>query len=115
MNWESKIQGLKNILIQLLKSQILPSDSYLAGGTALYYYLHHRLSVDLDFFTQKSFNPEMLVFKLREEFGTANVEIMGKDQIPYFDVRDQEEAYRELIERLIHELTRDFRPTKRRL
>ncbi|MDH4218332.1 MAG: hypothetical protein OEY18_05760 [Candidatus Aminicenantes bacterium] len=40
---------------------------------------------------------------------------MGKDQIPYFDVRDQEEAYRELIERLIHELTRDFRPTKRRL
>lgn len=40
---------------------------------------------------------------------------MGKDQIPYFDVRDQEETYRELIERLIHELTRDFRPTKRRL
>jgi hypothetical protein len=40
---------------------------------------------------------------------------MGKDQIPYFDVRDQEEAYRELIERLIHDLSRDFRPTKRRL
>jgi hypothetical protein len=40
---------------------------------------------------------------------------LGKDQIPYFDVRDQEEAYRELTERLIHELTRDFRPTKRRM
>ncbi len=40
---------------------------------------------------------------------------MGQDQIPYFDIRDQDEAYRRLIERLIHELTRDFRPTKRRL
>jgi len=40
---------------------------------------------------------------------------IGRDQIPYFDVRDQGEAYRELIERLIHELTQDFRPTKGRL
>jgi len=84
VNWERKIQGLKNILIQLLKSQILPSESYLAGGTALYYYLHHRLSVDLDFFTQKDFSPEMLVFKLREEFGTADVEIMEKESLIAF-------------------------------
>lgn len=84
MNWENKIQSLKNILIQLLKSQILPSESYLAGGTALYYYLYHRLSVDLDFFTQKSFNPEMLVFKLREEFGTADLEIMEKESLIAF-------------------------------
>ena len=40
---------------------------------------------------------------------------MEQGQIPYFDLRDQEDAYRELIERLIHALTRDFRPTKRRL
>jgi hypothetical protein len=40
---------------------------------------------------------------------------MGQGQVPYFDLRDQEDAYRKLIERLIHELTRDFRPTKRRL
>jgi hypothetical protein len=40
---------------------------------------------------------------------------MEQGQIPYFDLRDQEEAYRELVERLIHALTRDFRPTKRRL
>lgn len=84
MNWESKIQGLKNILIQLLKSQILPSESYLAGGTALYYYYHHRLSVDLVFFTQKDFSPEMLVFKLREEFGTTDVEIMEKESLIVF-------------------------------
>lgn len=40
---------------------------------------------------------------------------MVHGEIPYFDLRDQEEAYRELIERLVHALTRDFRPTKRRL
>ncbi len=40
---------------------------------------------------------------------------MEEGQIPYFDVRDQETAYTELIERLIHALTRDFRPTKKRL
>ncbi len=40
---------------------------------------------------------------------------MGEGQVPYFDVRDQEEAYTDLIERLVYELTRDFRPTKRRL
>lgn len=40
---------------------------------------------------------------------------LGQGQVPYFDLRDQEDAYRELIERLIHELARDFRPTRRRL
>jgi len=40
---------------------------------------------------------------------------IGQDRIPYFDVRDQEEAYRELTEGLIYELTRDFRPTKQRV
>jgi len=31
-------------------------DFYLAGGTAVYYYLNHRLSEDLDFFTFKKFD-----------------------------------------------------------
>ena len=84
MNWESKIHGLNNILIQLVKSQILPSDSYLAGDTALYFYLHLRLSIDVDFFTQKVFSPEMITYKLREEFGTASVEIMEKERLIVF-------------------------------
>jgi len=40
---------------------------------------------------------------------------IGEDRVPYFDVRDQDEAYKRLIERLIYELTGDFRPTKRRM
>lgn len=34
----------------------LPSDSYLAGGTAIALYHGHRLSVDLDFFTPRAFD-----------------------------------------------------------
>ena len=33
---------------------------YLSGGTALSLQLGHRESEDLDFFSQKSFNPELL-------------------------------------------------------
>jgi len=84
VNLKSKLRGLNNVLLKLLKIPILPSDSYLAGGTALYFYLHHRLSVDLDFFTQKDFIPEMLVFKLREKFGTVDVEIMEKESLIAF-------------------------------
>jgi predicted nucleotidyltransferase component of viral defense system len=84
VDWERKIQSLKNILIQIIESQILPSESYLAGGTALYYYLNHRLSIDLDFFTKKDFNSEMLMFKLRDEFGTVNVEIIEKESLIAF-------------------------------
>jgi hypothetical protein len=50
---------------------------------------------------------------LRKE-SLANMSI-GENQIPYFDVRDQDETTKLLVERMIYELTRDFRPTKRRM
>jgi len=40
---------------------------------------------------------------------------MSQDQIPYFDVKDQDETQKILVEHMVYELTRDFRPTKRRL
>lgn len=40
---------------------------------------------------------------------------MGQNRIPYFDVKDQDETHKRLIEYMVYELTRDFRPTKRRL
>ena len=40
--------------LSLFKKTPLAKSYYLAGGTALAeYYLHHRKSEDLDFFTQK--------------------------------------------------------------
>lgn len=41
--------------------------------------------------------------------------MMGPERVPYFGVRDQEKAYRELTERLVYDLTRDFRPSRRRM
>ncbi|MCK4645262.1 MAG: hypothetical protein KAU46_03335 [Candidatus Aminicenantes bacterium] len=47
--------------------------------------------------------------------GTLAFLSMSKDRLPYFDIRDQDETYKRLIEDLIYDLTRDFRPSKRRV
>lgn len=44
----------------------LLKDFYLAGGTALALDLEHRISFDLDFFSRKNFNVELLAAKLGE-------------------------------------------------
>src|SRR4030043_1868889 len=75
---------LENILAKLIKSAILPHDCYLAGGPALYFPFHHRLSVDLDFFSPRPFSPETLVFKFRQEFGEVDLELMEKDTLILF-------------------------------
>lgn len=55
----------KNILALLVKSGLL-KNAYLAGGTACALQLGHRISYDLDFFTQKKFEPLSLVKKLEK-------------------------------------------------
>ena len=75
---------LENILAKLIKSAILPHDCYLAGGTALYFHFHHRLSVDLDFFSPKPFRPETFIYKFRQEYGEVDLELMQKDTLILF-------------------------------
>ncbi|MDT7880459.1 MAG: nucleotidyl transferase AbiEii/AbiGii toxin family protein [Candidatus Hydrothermia bacterium] len=41
--------------IEKIKNFIYEGEFYLAGGTAVYYYLKHRESIDLVFFTKKIF------------------------------------------------------------
>lgn len=41
-------------------------QAYLAGGTALALHLGHRISVDLDFFTQNSFDEQVLNLELSQ-------------------------------------------------
>lgn len=55
----------KNILALLAKSGVL-KNTYLAGGTACALQLGHRISYDLDFFTQKKFQLLSLVKKLEK-------------------------------------------------
>jgi len=50
-------------LAALGKSDFL-KDAYLAGGTALAIQIGHRVSVDLDFFTQTKFDPQQVVQQL---------------------------------------------------
>ena len=84
-----KARALQNVLAKLLKSETLPHDCYLAGGTALYFHLHHRLSVDLDFFSPRPFLPETLVYRFRQEFGEVDLELMEKETLILFLSREK--------------------------
>ena len=70
--------------IKLVTSVTEIKQAYLAGGTALALQIGHRISVDLDFFTQREFNETQLSTKLTtilSEFiqdGTAKWTIWGK-------------------------------------
>jgi len=52
-------------LVKLNQSLIL-KNFYLAGGTGLALQLGHRISIDLDFFSIKKFNPELLAIQIKE-------------------------------------------------
>ena len=60
---ESLVKGTKEDLALLGQSGIL-KNAYLAGGTALALQLGHRISADLDFFTDKEFVPKVFSNKL---------------------------------------------------
>lgn len=75
------IDRLISLLVRVVESDFLPPGSYLAGGTAVYLYLRHRISIDLDFFTQKTFRSDALIPKMRERFKHVEVELMEKDTL----------------------------------
>ena len=57
--------------LELLKElQDLPllNDFYLVGGTALALKYGHRVSIDLDFFSSKEFDTNILIDSLKEKF-----------------------------------------------
>lgn len=77
----SILHVLEKQLAHLLKCRLLPEKSYLAGGTAVYFYLNHRVSIDLDFFTPTPFNSELLLHKIKECFDHVHVELMEKNTV----------------------------------
>lgn len=75
----------KRILEKIKKTKI-PSNFYLAGGTALAFQIGHRKSLDLDWFSKKSFSTKNLKNELKtlgklkvenEEKGTLNCILDG--------------------------------------
>lgn len=65
----------KIILDEFRNDHFLRSNFYFTGGTALsFFYLQHRLSLDLDFFSEKIFDSQIILEKLhlwrqKHEFG----------------------------------------------
>jgi len=68
----------KDILTIISKDKSICDNFYLTGGTALAeFYLHHRLSEDLDFFSENEFEPQNIsVFleKIKKEAKIKKVE-----------------------------------------
>ncbi|MCM8767995.1 MAG: hypothetical protein NC816_06725 [Candidatus Omnitrophica bacterium] len=64
-------------VIEKIESLLKEGEFYLAGGTAVYYYLLHRHSIDLDFFTEKEFDFR----KFGSYFKVEEIQMLSKDTI----------------------------------
>jgi predicted nucleotidyltransferase component of viral defense system len=64
-------------LLKILSTKKYLTDFFLVGGTALALQLGHRNSIDLDFFTVKDFDSEILLTELLKDF-----EIVVMQQTP---------------------------------
>jgi predicted nucleotidyltransferase component of viral defense system len=72
------ISAISSEALELLKEvQGLPilNDFYLVGGTALSLRYGHRISVDLDFFTDKEFDTNSLIDTLRAKY---NIRVLSQ-------------------------------------
>lgn len=65
-------------LLKKLSPAFSKQGFYLAGGTALALRFGHRISVDLDFFTEQSFDPDSLLVLIEEMGGVGEVHIFQK-------------------------------------
>jgi predicted nucleotidyltransferase component of viral defense system len=84
MNWDKRKESLVRVLDKILASGVLPSDSYLAGGTAVFLHLNHRISIDLDFFSPGAFTAIIVLERLKQEFKPVQIEIIEKDTLIAF-------------------------------
>jgi len=64
-------------VVNILSPVLEKGNFYLAGGTALYYYLKHRYSIDLDFFTQE----EIDFREFTQNFSPEEIKTISKNTI----------------------------------
>lgn len=62
------------IVLTKIANQPFLSSFYLSGGTALALHLGHRESEDLDFFTQRDFDPIILQIQLEKKVNLSGIE-----------------------------------------
>ncbi|MBN2357754.1 nucleotidyl transferase AbiEii/AbiGii toxin family protein [candidate division KSB1 bacterium] len=69
-------QAQRELLINLIGQNILKSDFFLTGGTALsVFYLNHRISNDLDLFTITEIDLSEVAYSLRSLWKNAYIKI----------------------------------------
>ncbi|MEW6410000.1 MAG: nucleotidyl transferase AbiEii/AbiGii toxin family protein [Nitrospirota bacterium] len=66
-------------LLSKLSSFPLPHNTYLAGGTAVTLYLGHRISIDIDLFTEEHFLTGPIVNAVRETHTVQIENVSDKD------------------------------------
>lgn len=64
--FEQVLPGNTKAILALLEKSEIIKKAYLAGGTALALQLGHRISYDLDFFTQEEFDEQMLLPEIKK-------------------------------------------------
>ena len=64
--FEQVLPGNTKAILALLGKAEVIQKAYLAGGTALALQLGHRISYDLDFFTQEEFDEQMLLLEIEK-------------------------------------------------
>lgn len=74
MHIETLAQSTRDVLDKLAGLEVMNSF-YLSGGTALALHLGHRESEDLDFFSQKEFDPQVLQQQLEKSFKLTEIAI----------------------------------------
>ena len=66
-------------VLAALKDQVNKYDAVLAGGTALALRIGHRISEDLDFFTESEFRVESIISHIRKNATSFSVISEGED------------------------------------
>jgi len=67
-------ENQKEILFLLSREKLITNSFYLSGGTALAeFYLQHRLSEDLDFFSEQEFDPIFISSTLKKLQSMAHI------------------------------------------
>ena len=74
-------ENQKKILALIGGDDSIAASFYLSGGTALAeYYLHHRLSEDLDFFSEQEFDPQAVSAFFKKIQGKADITAVTYEQ-----------------------------------
>lgn len=79
----------QRLLEEFKKDTFLSANFYFTGGTALsMYYLKHRESIDLDFFSEKQFDPQTVLIKTTSwvEKYNASLEYIPSEDTHIFNI-----------------------------